>query len=154
MALAKTVVDTNIFMDFLMEREPFYRDARLLMLAANVGEVEVWLCASQVTDLIYVLSEGGKSSLIPRVLERMRMLRSFVQIASVDAWCTDRMLATAWNDPEDALVHEVALQLKADCIITRDAYLQQQATIPAFDCAGFFTWLERTAGISYEEVSV
>lgn len=153
MAFAKVLVDTNVLIDYLNEREPFNRDARLLMLAACVGDIDAWISASQATDLVYILSNGGKVALLGETLERLRTLRTFVQVAPVDAWCVDRMLATSWEDPEDALVNEVALQIKADCIVTRDACLQKHATIPAFDCAGFFDWLQRTAGISYDEVA-
>lgn len=152
MAFAKVLADTNVLIDYLQQREPFYSDARLLMLAANVGDVEVWMSASQVTDLVYILSDGGASGEIGSTLERLRVLWSFVRVAPIDAWCVDRMFATSWQDPEDALVNEVALVIKADCIVTRDAYLQQHAAVPAFDCSGFFDWLEETQGLTYEEV--
>ena len=154
MAFAKVMVGTNVLIDCLNEGESFCRDARLLMIAANVGDVELWLCASQLTDLVYILSDGGKPELMAETLERLRVLRSFVRIAPVDSWCADRMLASVWKDPEDALVNEVALQIRADCIVTRDVYLQQHASCPAFDCTEFLAWHEKKTGISYAEVPV
>ena len=154
MAFAKVLADTNVLVDYLSKREPFCQDARLLMIAANVGDVELWLCASQLTDLVYILSDGGKPALMAETLERLRVLRSFARIAPVDSWCVDRMLASTWEDPEDALVNEVALQIRADCIVTRDVYLQQRASCPAFDCARFLAWFEKITGISYTELPV
>ena len=68
MVFAKVMVDTNVLVDYLNEREPFCQDSRLLMIAANVGDVELWLCASQLTDLVYILSDGGKPELMAETL--------------------------------------------------------------------------------------
>lgn len=152
MARAKVLVDTNVIVDCLNRRDPFYHDARKLMMCGNVGEVDLWVSASQFTDLVYILSGGGKRSLVPRALERVRVLRSFVNVASVDAWGIDRMLATNWDDPEDALVNEVALAIRADAIVTRDEGLQKRSALPSFDCAGLFAWLEKEQGVVYDEV--
>lgn len=54
----KLLLDTNVAIDFIHEREPHYRGARLLMTAGRVGESDLWITSSQVTDLIYILSEG------------------------------------------------------------------------------------------------
>jgi predicted nucleic acid-binding protein len=152
MARAKVVVDTNIVIDCVNQRDPFYPDARKLMMCGSVGELDLWVSASQFTDLVYILSDGGMQSRIPSALERLETLRSFVNVAPVDAWCVDRMLATHWNDPEDALVVEVALAIKADAIVTRDAELRKRSVLPAFDCADLFAWLERTQDVAYDEV--
>ena len=46
------------------------------MTAGRVGEFDLWITSSQVTDLIYILSEGGKRSLLSRVLEQLRGMRT------------------------------------------------------------------------------
>ena len=58
MARMKLLLDTNVVIDYLHEREPYYEKARLLMTAGRVGEFSLWITSSQVTDLIYILSEG------------------------------------------------------------------------------------------------
>ena len=54
MGKIKALLDTNIVIDFLNQREPFYEQARLLMIAGRVGEFDLWILSSQVTDLIYI----------------------------------------------------------------------------------------------------
>lgn len=95
MAQAKLLLDTNIVIDYLNEREPYYEKARLLMIAGRVGEFDLWMSSSQITDLIYILSEGGAQSLIPLVLERLRGLRTFVNIHPASDSEIDRMLASS-----------------------------------------------------------
>lgn len=153
MARAKLLVDTNVLIDYLSMREPFYDEARLLMIVGRVGEFELWMTSSQVTDLIYILSDGGKQSLMPSVLERLRGLRTFVEVFAVGGAEVDRMLASAWKDPEDALMFESALSLKADAIITRNAKDFESSLVRAMTAREFFNWLRDEKGVDYQEVA-
>lgn len=152
MARAKLLVDTNVLIDYLSMREPFYDEARLLMIVGRVGEFELWMTSSQVTDLIYILSDGGRQSLMPSVLERLRGLRTFVEVFAVGGAEVDRMLASAWKDPEDALMFESALSLKADAIITRNAKDFESSLVRAMTAREFFNWLRDEKGVDYQEV--
>lgn len=153
MARAKLLVDTNVLIDYLSMREPFYDEARLLMIVGRVGEFELWMTSSQVTDLIYILSDGGKQALMPFVLERLRGLRTFVEVFAVGGMEVDRMLASAWKDPEDALMFESALSLKADAIITRNAKDFESSLVRAMTAREFFNWLRDEKGVDYQEVA-
>lgn len=153
MARAKLLVDTNVLIDYLSMREPFYDEARLLMIVGRVGEFELWMTSSQVTDLIYILSDGGKQALMPSVLERLRGLRTFVEVFAVGGMEVDRMLASAWKDPEDALMFESALSLKADAIITRNAKDFESSLVRAMTAREFFNWLRDEKGVDYQEVA-
>ena len=153
MALQKLLLDTNIVIDYLNRREPFFEKARLLMLAGRVGEFSLWISSSQVTDIVYILTDGGNKSMIPAVLEKMRALRTFVNVQAVTDSDIDKMLATTWADPEEALLVEIALRMHADAIITRDKDFPVTDMIRVHDCADFFDWLEAEKGISYSEIS-
>ena len=154
MAYVRLLLDTNVIIDFLNEREPFYQNTRTLMIAGRIGDIELYIASSQITDIIYVLSEGGKHSLIPEVLERLRGLRSFIRVASVSSHEIDQMLATSWKDPEDALLFETALSLKADAIITCNQKDYESTLIKVMDCKEFFQWFGEEHGIHYEEVAL
>lgn len=146
------MVDTNIILDYLDERDEFYEKARLLALCAQVGEFELWASASQFTDLVYLLSDGGKSSLMPEVLERLRALRSFVYVCPLDSTDIDAMLESGWKDPEDYIIYAGALSVGADAILTRDQKDFQESSIRVFDCDELFRWLEEDHDLIYEEV--
>ena len=78
MAQAKLLLDTNVVVDYLNECEPFYEKARLLMIGGRVGEFELWISSSQVTDLVYILSNGGRTSEMDAVMGQLRGLRTLV----------------------------------------------------------------------------
>ena len=151
MAVARAMLDTNIVVDYLSEREPFYPLARLLMIGGRVGEFDLWIETSQVTDLVYILSDGGKPALMPRTLERLRGMRTFVNVYEVSESDIDQMLATSWRDPEDALLFQSALRIKADFLITRNAEDFESDLVRAVDCEGFFAALRDERGLDYEE---
>lgn len=154
MAIQKLLLDTNIIVDFLKRREPHFDKCRLLMLGGRVGEFSLWISASQMTDLVYILSNGGNKKALPDTLEKLRMLRTFIHVCAVDDSDVDAMLATTWDDPEDALLVGVALKIHADAIITRDRGFLTTEMVRVHDCPGFFEWLESEMGISYDDVDV
>ena len=113
MPQARVLLGTEVVMDFMNERQPFYQQTRMLMVAGRVGEFDLWVTAPQVVDLVYLLSEGGKPELLPRAMERIRGLRTFVQVADLTAANVDRMLASSGQNPEGQLMVNAALDLRA-----------------------------------------
>ena len=154
MALQKLLLDTNVVLDFIGRRKHDFEETRLLMLAGRVGEFSLWITASQVTDIVYILTNGGNKGKVPEALETLRALRLFVNVYAVTDADIDNMLATSWSDPEDALLIDLALKMKADAIITRDEGFPETDMIRVHDCPGFFKWLEEEKGISYAEIDV
>ena len=152
MSIQKLLLDTNIIVDFLHHRDPHYEQTRLLMLTGRVGEFSLWITSSQVTDIIYILTNGGNKSKVPEVLEKLRALRTFINVYAVTDADIDKMLATTWPDPEDALLVDLALKMRADAIITRDEGFPETDMIRVHDCPGFFRWLEDKKGISYTDI--
>ena len=41
------LLDTEVVLDFLFEREPHYRPTRLIMIAGRVGEFDLWMTSSR-----------------------------------------------------------------------------------------------------------
>ena len=142
-------LDTNVFVDCLQQRERFFESARLLLIMGKVGEVELWMSATQMTDLIYILSEGGRKQLMPRVMASLRGLRGFVNVCGVGADEIDAILETDWQDAEDALIHNLACQMRADAIITSNKRGFQRSSIDVFDCDEFFQRMEEKRGTLY-----
>lgn len=148
-AKLKLLLDTNILIDFLNERDPFYENARLLMILGRMNEFELWVSSSQVTDLVYILTDGGKRSEVQDVLARLRGLRTFVNVFAVSDREVDLMLASAWKDPEDFLLVEVALALRADALVTRNQDDFPRDLVRVVDCDELFDWVRSDLGFDY-----
>ena len=148
------MLDTNSVLDYLNERDPFYASSRLLMIGGRAGEFDLWITSSQITDLIYILSDGGKTAGIPPVLERLRGLRTFVSVCAIGSNEIDRMLATSWKDPEGALLFEAALEIRADFLISRNQKDFESSMLPVLDCEGFFEWMRKERKTDYGEIEL
>ncbi|MDO4289935.1 MAG: PIN domain-containing protein [Eggerthellaceae bacterium] len=147
----RLLVDTNVALDALARREPFYEKARLLFLLGYAHEAELWMSASQMTDVFYIYT-GGRRSLAIEGKKRMKLLRKCVHVVTFGEAEFDEALSSTWADLEDACVYQAARRAKADFIITRDTKGFKQSPIRVFDCDEFFDYLEREKGIVYDEV--
>ena len=141
--MTRFLVDTNVLVDFLARREPFYGDARELMVLARVGAVELWMSSSQVTDLVYILSNGGRTSEQGVACAALRGLRKLVHVCAPGEAQVDGALDLAWDDFEDAFAYEAARLVGADGIVTRDGKGFGRSRIPALTPSEALAMLSR-----------
>ena len=141
-------------MDFMNERQPFYQQTRMLMVAGRVGEFDLWVTAPQVVDLVYLLSEGGKLELLPRAMERVRGLRTFVQVADLTAANVDRMLASSGQNPEGQLMVNAAIDLRADFLLTHDPDGLENGLVKVTNVPGMFEWLCENRDLDYTQIEI
>ncbi len=149
----RLVLDTNILLDIVLGRQPHADAADKLIALGYLGEFELWIGSSQVSDFVYVATEGGKAALAEEARRAMRLLRKSVRVYATNEADYDAVAASAWDDLEDAFVFQTALQVKADAIITRDRAGFRKSHIKVYDCDELFERLESEEGLRYEMVS-
>lgn len=131
MAQVELLLDTNVVVDYLNEREPFYEKARLLMIGGRVGEFELWVSSSQVTDLVYILSNGGRASEMDAAMGQLRGLRTFVNVFAASEREVDLMLAASWHDPETTSFTKRPA-LRADASSHATSSISPRASFPSW----------------------
>ncbi len=57
----KILIDTNIVLDFLLQREPFFQDAELLFQKIDSGHVVGYVTATTLTDIFYISRRHTRS---------------------------------------------------------------------------------------------
>jgi predicted nucleic acid-binding protein len=55
----RVLVDTNVIIDILDHREPFFEDSYKLIQLAVQGKLEVFMSAGAVTDVYYIILAGS-----------------------------------------------------------------------------------------------
>lgn len=50
----RVLVDTDILLDFLLQREPFFQNADLLFRAIDSGGIVGYITATTLTDIFYI----------------------------------------------------------------------------------------------------
>lgn len=115
----KILVDTNIVLDVMLKREPFYRlSLEILGLSKKEG-VEEYVSASAITDIYYLAYRQLRDKVVVKKL--MKELLTVVSVASVSEQEIENALSLEWNDFEDSVQYSVAYLQEMDGIVTRNS---------------------------------
>lgn len=121
-------LDTNIVIDLLAKRDPFYKSAAQLFSLAD--KMKLQLCVSSLTfaNTNYILLRERKPEEARLILRKLKLL---VTVISLD----DKVIGLSLNDTdfkdyEDALQYYSALENGIDMIITRNLKDFQKSKIP------------------------
>ncbi len=148
------LLDTNIVVDVLRRREFDYRESRLLLALGKLHEFELWISPSQLSDLFYVLTAGGKKRLARAVGEELSALLSFVHVCTLGHEEARAALTCGFYDLEDALVYQAARSVRAEAIITRNQKDFEASPIPAYSSRELFKWLATEKSLDYGEAAL
>lgn len=113
----KVLLDTNVVLDVLLDREPFVDASAQLLARVESGELTGYLCASTVTTIHYLLAKFLGTQ---RALSEIRKLLSIFEIAPVNRPVLESALDRDFKDFEDGVIHESALLMDVEALITRN----------------------------------
>jgi len=132
----KILIDTNVIIDYLVDRMPFADHAERLLELCRSGEIDGFITASAVTDIYYVVRKAAGRQ---KTLEAILTLCSVLDIADVGKADILGAMELDMTDYEDALAAQCASRIKADCIVTRNTADFVNSPVPAKDPAAFLT---------------
>ena len=112
------LIDTNIVLDILLQREPYYENAVSISILSEKGYISSFISASAVTDVFYIAKKELKN--IDIVCELLKNILSIIHIASVTENSIHEALDLEWDDFEDAVQYISGKNVSADYIITRN----------------------------------
>lgn len=126
--MSKILIDTNIVIDLLAKREPFYKSAAQLFSLADKQKIELSISSLTFANTNYVLSRLKSTQEAREILRRFRVLIKVLQL-------NDKLIDLALNDNdfkdfEDGLQYYTAIENEQDIIITRDLRDFKESKIP------------------------
>lgn len=113
----KIVLDTNIVLDTLANREPFFEMSHAVMQLVADGTVQGCITANSITDIHYILRKHLDKETLMTALRNL--LDLFEIVALTRAECIGA-LELSMKDYEDALLSCCAKSCNAECIVTRN----------------------------------
>ena len=123
----KLLIDTNVVLDVLLRREPFFRTAAEVLNLTQRDEVWEYVSASAITDIYYIANKQMKDcDAVRDLLKRLLMVVSVVAVSEREI---QNALNLAWGDFEDSVQYSVALLNEMDGIVTRNPSDYQEANI-------------------------
>lgn len=123
------LVDTNVVLDVLQHREPFYKDSYNALRIAFENDIECLISASAVTDIFYVLRKQLGSANDAKA--KIELLCNLLSIADVQGVDIQDAMTKPMSDFEDAVVDAVAQRYSAEYILTRNTKDFIGSSIPA-----------------------
>lgn len=122
-------LDTNVVIDFILERQPFYPAAAMIVSCAVDGKVDVCVSSMSVVTAKFICVDRCK---MPLDMFRMKIdfLRDFMGICSVDSTDIYNSYDAGWKDFEDGVQYYAAMRHGADYVVTRNVVDFEGQDIP------------------------
>lgn len=131
----KIMVDTNVILDILQKRDPYFTDSYHALRKAFEAEAECLLSASAVTDVFYILRKSLHSTELAKAqIEQLSQIVTFADVQGADI---NQALMRSMTDFEDAVVDAVAEHNNASYILTRNVKDFVGSSVPAVTPGAF-----------------
>lgn len=113
----QVLIDTNVILDVLLNRNPFVQDA-VKILKIPEDNMQKFVSASAVTDIYYIAYQEIRDKI--KVKDLIKTLLQVVHVADVAEANILAALNSDWTDFEDSVQNSVAESHNYDVIITRN----------------------------------
>jgi predicted nucleic acid-binding protein len=130
----KLFLDTNIILDLLANRMPFYTEAAELFSLGDKNKAELSVSALCFADTNYILSRQNPQTEVRKILRKFKVL---VNVLPLDDKVTDLALNSEFRDFEDAIQYFTAIEYDQDIIITRNQSDFKESKIPVMTAGEF-----------------
>ncbi len=133
--MKKLFADTNIVIDLLSRRVPFYDEVAILFSLADKKKIELSVSALTISNTGYILLSQMD---VKGVKSLLRKLRLIIKMLPLD----DKTTALALNDDnfpdfEDAIQYFTAIENQQDIIITRNLKDFKHSKLPVMTARQF-----------------
>jgi len=131
----KVLLDTNVLLDYLTKRDPFYADSRKIMDLCSSDKITGCMAAHSVMNMFYILRKEYSLD------ERRAMLLRLCKVIEIEGIGSDKIISALnrldFSDVEDCLQDECASSFGAQYIVTRNLGDYSNSKIPAILPADF-----------------
>jgi len=113
----KVLLDTNVVLDVLLERQPYYSASSRIFTLSSKRDIQLFITSTIVTDLYYIVS---------RILSKKKAkdflvsLLNIVDICGVEKRIILDAMDSDFKDLEDAVQYFAAMVKNIDIILTRN----------------------------------
>jgi predicted nucleic acid-binding protein len=113
----KVFIDSDVILDLLCKREPFYVYAAEIFTLGDTEKIELVTTSVVFANVFYILR---KVLGIEKAKELLRKLRIIISVVSVDEKVVDLSLNSKFADFEDGLQYFTARENDIKIILTRN----------------------------------
>ena len=114
----KLIYDTNVVLDVILRREPFYSYSAQAMNLCEGGDIQGVISAASLTDIFYIVKRltGSRAT----AYKALDLIKEVFEIASLSGEAAEKAIEEKKADFEDDMIAKVAEENGCDYILTRD----------------------------------
>jgi predicted nucleic acid-binding protein len=113
----KILIDTNIVLDLILEREPFVENAIALFEQIEQGRLKGYIAATTITNIFYIIRKMQGREVAIAAIDRLLI---GIQFCAVDRQTVETAISLGLKDFEDSIQLACATLNQLDGIVTRD----------------------------------
>lgn len=115
--MEKVFVDTDIILDLLSNREPFYIHSANLFSAADKNEINVYVSSLSFANLNYILSKQYSAD---QARKKLLKFKTLVTVLTVTDKVIELALSSDFKDFEDGIQYFTATENNISTLLTRN----------------------------------
>ena len=127
--MMRILIDTDVTLDFILQRQLFFAEASEIFTRLGNGEFEAYVSAVTPIDVFYFTR---KANGLTGARQAVKDLLVSMKICEINS----KILQTAINSPitdfEDAVQHECAVSENLDAIVTRNTKDYKNASVKVY----------------------
>jgi len=135
----KLFLDTNVVVDLLGEREPFYNSIAKIATLADKGKIQLVVSALTYSTVYYLLSRFEDKE---AVKEKIRKFKVLAETSDLTDKVIEKGLSSKFRDFEDSLQYHCAVDKDCDILITRKGKDFKDSEIPVFTPDEYLNFLK------------
>ena len=125
--MTRIFLDTNIMLDLLGERIPFYNSIAKIATLADKGKITMTVSALSYATVSYLLMKYEKAE---KVKDKLRKFKIISEICNLDELIIEKGLNSKFTDFEDSLQYFSALKSECSILLTRNGKDFKLSEIP------------------------
>jgi predicted nucleic acid-binding protein len=129
--------DTNVILDIIESREPFFQSSLMAVKQAAIAQYKCLFSASSVKDIFYLVKRHTGN--VKMAATAIAQLSTLVDICDTSASDIQNALTLKMADFEDAVLASTALRENTDYIITRNAKDFSNSPVPVISPDDFIS---------------
>ncbi len=139
----KVLLDTNVIVDVLQRRKPWFSDGQKIFYAIANNQITGCITTKEAADIHFFsrkqfTNEENVDSKARQVVAKLYALFELIDTLGIDC---QNALAIENNDYEDAIMIECAKRAKLDAIVTRNPDHFRVSPVPVYSPSEFVSKL-------------
>jgi predicted nucleic acid-binding protein len=130
----RVLLDTDVILDYLLEREPFNQTAGKLLELSAQGVFDGYISSITPINVFYIARKILKRDKLKQALNDLLLS---LRVCPITHAALSQALNLPFADYEDAAQHASATASHLDAIVTRNLKDYKNATLPVFSPTNF-----------------